>query len=93
MKSQAMIVKRSTLISVLLVGAVIAFCSATNVRAEPITPDALGKADAFKKKLVEWAANPAVITAVKESNAKGGVASVSNAKWNDLADADPILKV
>lgn len=36
MKAKAVLIKRSTVISVFLVGAVIAFCSATNVRAEPI---------------------------------------------------------
>ncbi len=39
MKTQAIAIKRSTLVSVLLVGAVIAICSATNARAEPCVPD------------------------------------------------------
>lgn len=36
MKAKAVMIKRSTVISVLLVGAVIAFCSANNVRADPL---------------------------------------------------------
>jgi hypothetical protein len=36
MKAKAVLIKRSTVLSVFLVGAVIAFCSATNVRADPI---------------------------------------------------------
>jgi hypothetical protein len=52
-----------------------------------------GKVDTYKKKLVEWAATPAVVAAVKESNAKGGlVAGMTNAKWDELADSDPVVK-
>lgn len=36
MKAKAVLIKRSTVLSVFLVGAVIAFCSASNVRADPI---------------------------------------------------------
>ena len=38
MKAKAVLIKRSTIWSVLLVGAVVAFCSASNVRAEVLTP-------------------------------------------------------
>ena len=50
------------------------------------------KVETYKKKLVEWAANPAVVAAAKESNAKGGIPGMSNGKWNDLDDKDPIVK-
>jgi len=43
MKAKAVLIKRSTVISVFLVGAVIAFCSASNVRAEPISSAAQSK--------------------------------------------------
>ncbi len=36
MKAQTVLIKRSTFLSVLLVGAVIAFCVATNERADPL---------------------------------------------------------
>jgi len=91
MKSKAVQIKPSTFLSVVLVGAVIAFFVG-NTRAEPISSDAQAKADHFKKKLVEWAASPAVIAAVKESNSKGGLPGLSNAKWDDLADTDPLVK-
>lgn len=92
MKVKTVSIKRSTWVSVLLVGAVISFCSATSVRADPISPDLQAKVDKAKKKLVEWAANPSIIAAAKESNAKGGIAGMTNAKWDDLTDADPIVK-
>lgn len=41
MKAKAVLIKRSTLLSVILVGAVIAFCSAGTVRAAPMAFDAL----------------------------------------------------
>jgi len=92
MKAQTVSIKRSTLVSAFLVGAVIAFCSANKVHADPITPDLQAKVDKAKKKLAEWASNPVVIAAAKESNAKGGIAGMTNAKWDELNENDPIVK-
>ena len=47
-----------------------------------------GKVDTYLKKLVEWAANPVVVAAVKEANAKGPGA-MTNGKWNDVDEKDP----
>lgn len=47
-----------------------------------------GKVDTYTKKLAEWAANPVVVAAVKEANAKGPGA-MTNGKWNDLEEKDP----
>ena len=57
-------------------------------QADPISAAVQTKVDASKKQLVEWAANPQVVSAVKESNAKGGIAGMTNGKWDELADAD-----
>jgi hypothetical protein len=57
-------------------------------QANPIAPAVQAKVDSFKKQLVEWAANPQVVAAAKESNAKGGIAGMNNAKWDELADTD-----
>lgn len=62
-----------------------------SVLADPISADVQAKVDKYKKQLVEWAANPQVVAAVKESNSKGGIAGMTNAKWDDLADSDAIL--
>jgi len=92
MQSQTVSIKRSTLLSTLLVGMVVAFFAATDARAD-LPGDVQSKVDSYKKKLVEWAANPAVVAAVKESNAKGGlVAGMTNAKWDELAESDPVVK-
>lgn len=62
------------------------------VMANPVPPQIQAKIDAYKTKLVEWAANPALVAAVKESNAKGGlVTGMNNAKWDDLAEKDPVV--
>ncbi len=92
MYTQTVSIKRSTLLSTLLVGMVVAFFAASDARAE-LPGDVQAKVDSYKKKLVEWAANPAVVAAVKESNAKGGlVAGMTNAKWDELAESDPVVK-
>jgi hypothetical protein len=69
------------------------------VLATPMTwaADALpapvqAKTEQYKKKLVEWAANPVIVAAVKEVNATGGVAGMTNGKWNDLDEKDPVVK-
>lgn len=73
---------------------VLALCAlfSLSVHADPLTPDLQAKADKYKGKLVEWAANPTIVAAVKESNAKGGlVPGMTNAKWDELADKDPVV--
>lgn len=48
------------------------------------------KVETYKKKLTEWAANPAIVKAVKESNAKGGtLPGMTNGQWDELAENDP----
>lgn len=60
--------------------------------ADPISPELQGKIETYKKKLMEWSINPVFIAAVKESNAKGGLVSgMSNAKWDDLTEKDPVV--
>lgn len=50
------------------------------------------KVDSYKKKLVDWAANPVIVKAVKEANAKGGmIPGMTNGKWDELADTDPAV--
>ena len=50
------------------------------------------KVTKYQKQLVEWAANPLMVSATKEANAKGGfLPGMTNAKWNDLDDKDPAV--
>lgn len=78
------------LLTTLLLGVAIAW--ATTARAD-LPADVQSKVDQYKKKLVEWAANPTLVAAVKESNSKGGLVSgMTNAKWDELAEADPVVK-
>jgi hypothetical protein len=58
-----------------------------------VPADLQAKVDAAKVTLADLGKNPAVIAAVKESNSKGGViAGMSNAKWDELAENDPLVK-
>lgn len=60
--------------------------------AEPLSPELQTKIEVYKKKLIEWAANPKLMAAVKESNVKGGlVAGMTNAKWDDLSEKDAVV--
>jgi hypothetical protein len=50
------------------------------------------KVETYKKKLVEWAAHPTIVKAVRESNAKGGpLPGMNNGKWDALSDTDPLV--
>lgn len=64
---------------------------APGVVAGDITPKMQPKIDAYKKKAAEWAANPEIVKAVKEANAKGPIAGMGNAKWRELKEDDPIV--
>ncbi|MDH4275531.1 MAG: hypothetical protein OEW08_10865 [Gammaproteobacteria bacterium] len=48
------------------------------------------KVEHYKKKLTTWAADPVVVKAAKEANAKeGGLEpGMTNSKWDELADQD-----
>jgi len=49
------------------------------------------KVNDYKKKLSEWAADPAIVKATNEANIRGN-AGMSNAKWDELADSDPAIQ-
>jgi len=85
--------KYSKVVSAFLASAVIALSLATNVSADPISPETQANVEKYKSKLTEWAADPAIIAAVKNSNAKGGLAAgMTNSKWEELKDNDPVVE-
>lgn len=69
-----------------------AACFSTGASAEPITPEMQKLIDTYRAKLVQWAANPVVISAAKASNANGGIPGMTAGKWTELADTDPAVK-
>ena len=66
-----------------------AFLCSSAAYAGAITPAMQQKVDAYKTKATGLAADPALIKAVKEANAKGAVPGMDNAKWAPLPDSDP----
>lgn len=57
-----------------------------------LPPDLQAKVETYKKKLSEWATNPVIVAAVKESNTKGGLApGMTNSKWDELSEKDPVV--
>lgn len=83
--------KQSNGLMVLLLGAAITFCTISAARAD-LPANVQTTVDSYKKQLVEWAASPVAIAAAKESNAKGGIAGMTNAKWAELGGDDPAVK-
>lgn len=79
--------------SLRVAGAFAALTFVTLPAAADLPPDVQAKVDSFKAKLQEWAAHPVIIAAVKDSNAAGGsIHGMTNAKWDELGDADPMVK-
>lgn len=75
------------------VGVMLAACVlvSTSLLAHAEVPAALQpKIDKYKKQLVEWAATPAIVAAVRDANSKGA-GGMTNAKWNDLDEKDPAV--
>ncbi|WP_169335103.1 hypothetical protein [Thiobacillus thioparus] len=64
----------------------------TPVWAADVTPKMQPKIDAYKKQAALWAMDPVIVKAVKESNAKGPIPMLGNAKWRELKESDPIVK-
>lgn len=65
---------------------------AAPVWAADVTPKMQPRIDAYKKQAAVWAADPIIVKAVKESNAKGPIPMMGNAKWRELKEDDPIVK-
>lgn len=61
-------------------------------QAGDITPKMQKSIDAYKAKAVKWAADPVIVKAVKEANAKGPIPMLGNAKWREIAANDPLIK-
>ncbi len=59
--------------------------------AADITPKMQMKIDNYKKQSATWAADPAIVKAVKDSNALGPISGMGNAKWRELKEDDPIV--
>jgi hypothetical protein len=57
-----------------------------------MTPAIQAELDAQQKTIAEWAADPAVVAAVKAQNAKGPLADMDNAKWKATKRSDPLVK-
>lgn len=65
--------------------------AALPVSAAPINDKMQKKVDVYKKQMVAWAADPLIVSAVKDANAKGAIEGMGNAKWKELKEADPVV--
>ena len=57
-----------------------------------ITPGIQAELDRLKQALGKWAADPLIVHAVKEQNAKGPIQGMDNAKWKTIRRSDPIVQ-
>jgi hypothetical protein len=57
-----------------------------------VTPEMQAILDAQKKIIVEWAADPVIIDAVRAQNVKGPLPGMDNLKWTATEPGDPIVR-
>ena len=58
--------------------------------AAGLSPDVENKIALYKKKLEQWSKDPEIVTAVIKMNTAS--ASISNEKWKNLTNNDPLVK-
>lgn len=57
-----------------------------------ITPAIQGALDKQKTVVTAWAADPVIVKAVKEQNAKGPIAGMDNPTWKSMRRSDPQIE-
>lgn len=61
------------------------------IEAGEITNRMQARIDSYRKQAAAWAADPVIINAVKDANAKGPIPGLGNAKWKELKETDPTV--
>lgn len=77
------------IVAATLLGFVAVF-TATAARAE-LSADSQQKVEHYKKKLMDWAKEPAIVALVREANASGGIPGMNNIKWDSLSESDSVV--
>ncbi len=57
-----------------------------------VTPAVQAELEKQTKSLAAWAADPVVVSAVKEQNGKGPIAGMDNARWKTVRRSDAIVQ-
>lgn len=78
--------------TVQVLGALVLAACVGGAWAGDITPRMQPKIDTYKNQAAVWAADPLIVKAVKESNGKGPIPMMGNAKWRELKENDPLIK-
>src|SRR2546427_4959508 len=60
--------------------------------AVEVTPGIQAELDRQKKIAAGWAADPVIVKAVAEQNAKGPLAGMDNSKWKLVRRSDPLVR-
>lgn len=81
---------KSNIASVFAMGLV--FLSSSAMAAESLSPTLQTKVDKYKQKLVEWAANPVIVSAVKEANTKAALPGMTNVQWLEVDEKGPMVQ-
>ena len=79
-------VKFVTILALMLVATV------AHAASFEMTPAVQAELDKQKTVVAAWAADPVIVGAVKEQNAKGPIAGMDNPKWKTTRRSDPVVK-
>ena len=64
----------------------------TPAHAFDVTPAVQAELERQKAAMAAWAADPIVINAVREQNARGPIAGMDNGKWKTVRRSDPLVQ-
>ena len=59
--------------------------------ADEIPAAVQARVDEAMKQIIVWAAHPDVVDAARKSNAFGGIPGMTNGKWDELSEDDPLV--
>ena len=76
-------------ITILVLGLIAAVAHAAGF---DITPAVQAELDKQKVVVAGWAADPVIVSMVKQQNAQGPLAGMDNAKWKTTRRSDPVVK-
>jgi len=81
-----------TVISATVWGSLSMMLTAVAAFAFEMTPATQAEIDKYKAVIAGWAADPVIVSAVKEQNGKGPIPGMDNPKWKTSRRSDPIVK-
>lgn len=84
--------KLGVVIGYVVLGVALFFPATGLAQGFQVTPGVQAELDKQKEVVARWAADPVIVSAVKEQNGKGPIAGMDNPAWKTTRRSDPVVK-